>query len=264
MIPLLLSLIAHVLADFIWQTDTTVARKNQLKIGGFVGHGLIIYGTLAVLLSTYRPGQVLGYALFITLVHLGIDWGKVLLVTHFQSPQAKLGAFVGDQLCHVVVLLGIWQHFNWQTGSWLTGFWDLLFSPRLAAVFSAPPGVMEGLGAKILLVILAYLTICWGGVVLVGQFLDLLTAPKENSVCSRGMQRAGRCIGIIERGLILTLTLNNSLTAVVFVFTAKSIARFRELDDRSFAEYYLVGTLLSTAIAVGGGLLVRLALKKCF
>jgi hypothetical protein len=262
MIPLLLSLIAHVLADFILQTDTAVARKNQLQIGGFVVHGLIVCGTLVVLLFGYQPGQVIGYALLLTLVHLGIDWIKVFLITRFQSPRVKLGAFLGDQLLHGMALLGIWQYFNfnWQTGSWLTGFLDLLVSPRLLAVFSVSFGVMEGLNTKILLVILAYLTVCWGGVVLVDQFLDLLTVPNENSACSRVVQRAGRYIGIIERGLILTLTLNNSLTAVMFVFTAKSIARFNELNDRCFAEYYLVGTLLSTAIAVGGGLIIRFLL----
>ncbi|MBE3576508.1 MAG: hypothetical protein IMX00_02280 [Limnochordales bacterium] len=39
---------------------------------------------------------------------------------------------------------------------------------------------------------------------------------------------------------------------------AKSIARFRELEDRQFAEYYLVGTLLSLTLATTGYLALQL------
>ena len=34
------------------------------------------------------------------------------------------------------------------------------------------------------------------------------------------------------------------------MLTAKSLARFRQLEDKEFAEKYLIGTLLSTFIAI--------------
>ena len=40
------------------------------------------------------------------------------------------------------------------------------------------------------------------------------------------------------------------LGAIGFVLAAKSLARFKQLDDRDFAEKYLVGTLLSVLIAL--------------
>ncbi len=48
--------------------------------------------------------------------------------------------------------------------------------------------------------------------------------------------------------------------ALAVVLAAKSIARFEELRDRPFAEYYLVGTLASLLVAVLTGLAVQLAL----
>ncbi len=42
--------------------------------------------------------------------------------------------------------------------------------------------------------------------------------------------------------------------AICFVLAAKSVARFKDLDDRDFSEGYLVGTLTSTSIAVVTGL----------
>jgi hypothetical protein len=37
--------------------------------------------------------------------------------------------------------------------------------------------------------------------------------------------------------------------AVGLVLAPKTLARFKQLDDRDFAEYYLLGTLASVAVA---------------
>ena len=42
------------------------------------------------------------------------------------------------------------------------------------------------------------------------------------------------------------------------IFAGKSIARFRELKDERFAEYFLIGTLLSVVIALAGGIIIQL------
>ena len=69
----------------------------------------------------------------------------------------------------------------------------------------------------------------------------------------------GKYIGILERILILTLTVTGNISAIGIVFAAKSIARFNELSKKQFAEYYLVGTLLSFLLALAGGMaLVRI------
>jgi hypothetical protein len=47
-------------------------------------------------------------------------------------------------------------------------------------------------------------------------------------------------------------------TAIGFIVAAKAFARFKELEQRAFAEYVLVGTLLSVLLAVVSALLVRL------
>lgn len=62
---------------------------------------------------------------------------------------------------------------------------------------------------------------------------------------------------MLERALILTLVLKGLLFTATIVLTAKSIARFNELKDKGFAEYYLVGTLFSILIAIAGGLLLQ-------
>lgn len=70
-------------------------------------------------------------------------------------------------------------------------------------------------------------------------------------------RRRSGLVGIVERLLILTFVLAGSYEAVAFAIAAKSIARFKELDNKNFAEYYLIGTSVSVAVAVGVGVLLK-------
>jgi hypothetical protein len=74
--------------------------------------------------------------------------------------------------------------------------------------------------------------------------------------------RIGATIGALERLLIVALLLTGAEAAVGFVIAAKTIARFKQLDDRGFAEYYLLGTLASVSVALGSGLLAQAALRS--
>lgn len=67
----------------------------------------------------------------------------------------------------------------------------------------------------------------------------------------------GSVIGKLERILTVILVLCNEIGAIGFVLTAKSIARYKQLDNQSFAEKYLVGTLSSTSIAIIAALLLK-------
>lgn len=72
--------------------------------------------------------------------------------------------------------------------------------------------------------------------------------------------RVGSTIGVLERILIVVFVLTGTEAAIGFVVAAKTLARFRLLDDRDFAEYYLLGTLASVAVAIVTALVGRAAL----
>ncbi|MEN8242774.1 MAG: hypothetical protein ABFS17_12690, partial [Chloroflexota bacterium] len=76
-------------------------------------------------------------------------------------------------------------------------------------------------------------------------------APKsKNNTTDVAEYNAGRVIGILERILIFYLVLNAEFGAIGFILAAKSFTRFKDLEERSFAEYVLIGTLLSTITAI--------------
>lgn len=62
---------------------------------------------------------------------------------------------------------------------------------------------------------------------------------------------AGRVIGILERWLMFAvLVVSQNYNVIAIIIAAKGFARFRDMDNREFAEYVLIGTLASTLLTI--------------
>lgn len=85
-------------------------------------------------------------------------------------------------------------------------------------------------------------------------------APSAPSPPLGASARVGATIGVLERILIVVFVMTGTDVAIGFVVAAKTLARFRLLDDRDFAEYYLLGTLASVSVAIVSALIGRAAL----
>lgn len=79
---------------------------------------------------------------------------------------------------------------------------------------------------------------------------------ESRGVVDVGEFNRGRVIGLLERVLLYSFILQGQYGAIGFVMAAKAFTRFKALDDRSFAEYVLIGTLLSGGLALLFGMLV--------
>src|SRR5690625_56732 len=67
----------------------------------------------------------------------------------------------------------------------------------------------------------------------------------------------GRYIGILERLLIVILVVQNLYQGLALIIAMKTLTRFKQFDDKNFAEYYLIGTLLSLIIGVITALIIN-------
>lgn len=67
-----------------------------------------------------------------------------------------------------------------------------------------------------------------------------------------------RVIGYFERLLVLVTAALLQFDALGFLIAAKGIARSEKLSQPGGSAYFLIGTLASVGLAVGGGLLLRL------
>jgi hypothetical protein len=72
-----------------------------------------------------------------------------------------------------------------------------------------------------------------------------LSAPVDEPEYNRG-----KTIGNIERLLMLLVVGAGSYEALGFLVAAKGLIRAKELEERDYAEYFIVGNLASVLVAV--------------
>jgi hypothetical protein len=115
-----------------------------------------------------------------------------------------------------------------------------------ASVSAAPVDVRRVAVAAILGWSLLVVNV-WVGWRLVGRLLPTDSKKSEGGV---DPERMGATIGVLERLLVVVLVPAGGPAAVGFIVAAKTLARFKELNKKRFAERYLLGTMASVTVAL--------------
>lgn len=230
-------LLAHLLTDFLLQTEKWIIQKQRLKIRSPF---LYIHSILAGLLTyiIVQDWTMWFVPIVITLTHFAIDLWKLY------KENDSLKYFLLDQFFHLIVLLIVWLV--------LTENFDQIFPFLQNVIFSE----------IILSLIIAYLLVIFPVGFVIGKatqrWQDEITTEEGNFP---SLKKAGRYIGIFERILVLTFILSDNFAAIGFLIAAKSILRFSDKEKngaRKQTEYVLIGTLMSFAITIIIGFLCRL------
>jgi hypothetical protein len=244
--------------EFFFMVDVVLAsrlvflfRDGPLTTGGL----LFLFSVQAVGLLAFQPG--IAWAILSCLLFLnGLAFNQL---------EKHRNPIKGLRLLSLVVQIVLLSVF---------------FSPWIGISFNdGMIASLEGTGRYSLLVSLLQ-RICRPGtsVVLMGGLLvsneanhllrlllaGLRVGPENAEGKSSGLSAAGlreyntgRVIGILERIIIYTAVLTDQIAAIGLVLAVKGLARFKEMDHRPFAEYVLVGTLLSLLFAVAVALLIK-------
>lgn len=209
----------HSTADFAFQTRWMVDRKTRPS--GALAHAAVVALCALAALVPFFGRAVLLAVLAITASHVLLDAAKAALTR--RSPAREWIWFLLDQSAHAAVLILAW-------------LW-LLPRAGLAGACLVDPEVLRNAG-----VLAALVAFNMNGMSAIVRFVirPLDMAPLEE----RGPS-VGRVIGFLERAFALTLILNDQWSALGLLVAAKSLARFKDLEERKRAEYYLVGTLVS-------------------
>ena len=231
-------LLSHLVTDFIAQPNSWVAAKNTsgLKAWELYAHASLA-GLLAALALWGRGGILV--PLLIGTTHLAIDYGKI------RWAQTSIAGLVLNQLLHLSVLTLAWLYVCPIVIPHATGFLSGTALPRLLVYICA-----LALATQV------------GGIV-IGTVTSKWRPALAETELSKGLERAGMWIGILERTLILIFVLIPNWEAIGFLITAKTILRFKEIQnnkDRKVAEYILIGTLISFLWAIFVGLAATWAL----
>ena len=247
-----LILLGHIIGDFYVQTDK-MAEKKQNSIKYMLIHCLIYTIVMGICFYIlYR--KIVGVLIISSLVllsHLMIDLLKGKCDKKTTKYQYMF--FLTDQTMHMMVLFLSVYIVNQQ----------LFFSMENEMMING-----MNLNMKNCMVVASAVLVCWKPaaifVSLVFKMIPETVVQADQIIKVKGNienegAKIGSWIGILEREIILMLGLMGQFGAIGFVLTAKSLARFKQLENKSFAEKYLVGTLLSALIAIG-----NIVICKCY
>lgn len=232
----LLLLTGHLLGDFVFQSDALIARKKTLR--GLTEHVAIVTGLPLLVLAPASPLAVAPLVLM-AVSHFAMDYAKTRWLGD------RLWSFSLDQAVHIAVLVALalaWPDLARQS---LWGMAPSDVQLQIYAVLSVVCGAVVGVPV--------------GGVV-IKKLVEPLAPPSAPII---GMRSAGRYIGWLERGLTITFILIGHPEGVGFLLAAKSILRFRDVQDqtdRHQAEYIIIGTFLSFGWALFAALATKAAL----
>ena len=221
---------AHLICDFVLQTDAFCERKNKLNGKGIAFQ--LIHALLHAIVTYVFVAQwsLWWIAVVVFCSHFVIDILKSVL----KRPDS-LPLFFIDQLLHISILAALSYYI----------------------VLAGQTVNCEGFSVW---------AIASGGLLLLKPTSIIISQFFNNkrwnlATDDMSLPMAGRWIGYFERILVMTFILLGSYEAIGFLMAAKSIFRFGELKEKSEikrTEYVLLGTLMSFTIAVIVSLGVRL------
>ncbi len=254
---MILLVFAHTLADYVFQWPALVERKRSEDLRAYFFHVLVFFVFAGLFTFAWLDWRWTVVIAVLTIVHGIQDWVKIF----WQKKKPAIGFWLesGDLVLHLSMIVGAVILF----ASFIP---EVNKSSILKTIYA------QNIFLEIALYGSAFAFIIRGGTALVRSLLDqigkmppkqshligfLSDSEAEESTNGGGKEyNVGRVIGNLERALLLIFTIAGNYAAIGFVIAAKSVARFKDLEDHNFAEYYLVGTLISTFIAIITGLVV--------
>ncbi|NOX37319.1 MAG: hypothetical protein GXO78_07265 [Calditrichaeota bacterium] len=172
----------------------------------------------------------------------------VLIVryTHWLDMPASPLQFTGVQLVaaiHIAIMIHLLQGTS---SSWIQQ-WGVGRGEWLL-----PPGIFF----LAMWYFVGFLWMVWGGTAFVRAVLAPFSSDRSGAISGEELQR-GKVIGNLERLLIYLLIQMNMLGLITLTVGLKAVARFKKLEEKDFAEYFLIGTLSSLLFAVSLALVIK-------
>lgn len=264
----LLLILAHFLADFTFQSDQLIEnRKHQdvkVRHRALTKHALIhfviylVFMLFGVLINpSINLVVVLSISIIVVLItvtHYVIDAAKYKLDLQITSQKWKAITFLADQAIHILIiaiptlyLIGPHASYNTSIEYGLALLILIYLNTIVASHFLqivlgkiAPPNTFEQI---------------------VEEEVDRQEPNQEESLTHTVVTKSktsypdshhkiGRYIGMLERTLIMMFVFSGQVMGITIILAIKSITRFKQFDDKRFAEYYLIGSLLSMIIGI--------------
>ena len=215
--------LAHLLGDFVFQTNKMVADIDTKKLKSKYLYLHAILHLILLLLATGFEKQFIFPGILLVLSHLIID---MITKTIIKDKINAINTLLLDQLLHIIAIALFINYFH----DYKIDF-DYLFSPQNYLLF------------------ICVISITYVSAIIMKKTMPILDYPFPND----GIKEAGKYIGMLERLFIFIFIITSFWEGVGFLLAAKSIFRFGDLKENKeikLTEYILIGTLLSFGLAI--------------
>lgn len=240
-ISLAVVFIGHILGYFYFQTPKSLEKMED----GALWRHCLLYSVgigIAFLLCIHNLQAIIHLSAQCAILHIVVE----CILRKWATSRAtwiKEHSFIMDQITHCVFLMVIWMV---NRNTIIVRYY---ITQKISYLSTLPITVLLG----------------WLCVLRPGNMLITSSKTwqkyKDNTVTlGTGVENAGKFIGYLERTIVYVFLMYKQFSAIAFILTAKSVARFKEIEnDQARAEYYLIGTLMSVAIT----LLISVLLGIC-
>ena len=214
--------LAHILGDFVFQTDKWVKHKEKHKLKSQYLYFHLLVHTIVLIILLQDVKYWMGVTIIIS-SHFILDIAKIYLKGKISDRRL----FLWDQLAHLImiaIVVNIYKPFiiDFET------FFTLQTISLIAAI----------------------LTVTF----VVSTIIKVITSKWSDDIKKEeGLKDAGLYIGMLERLLVFIFIITKHWEAIGFLLAAKSVFRFGDLSktqDRKLTEYILIGTLISFSLAI--------------
>ena len=242
----MLLLLGHVLGEFYSWTGKAAEKKNCWS-WVFI-HGVSYFGIMALVSLPVMSGAVFGGVAAASILHLFVECARFIYVSskmrkNKMTKRKESNIFLTDQFILGLCIVGT-AFWLTQSGSMLKE-WDCL--KKFFDVLCMEEGVFVSWALALLLIHKP-----------ANDLIQKVLAPyRPENKDEYNDKNIGRFIGTVERIIMLIFLSIGQYSAVGLVLTAKSIARYDKISkEKDFAEYYLLGTLMSTLIVIAGSFFI--------
>lgn len=247
---LMVFFLVHIIGDFYVQTNNMAKKKDRSLNWVFIHCSLYLL-TMMVSLLPFTSLKILKFGFVIAIGYAIVDVVKYKYINGRRRRRTltvieERNIFFVDQFVHCVNLIVVSYICVVCVG-------DLSINIKISEILN-----IIGISGSYLLTWILLISIIHKPANIVISKLLKPYRPIEKDQDGRD-NNAGRFIGTLERVIILIFISINQYSAIGLVLTAKSIARYDRISkEKDFAEYYLLGTLISTLIVIAcAGIFLR-------
>ncbi len=244
-----LFLLGHIVGDFYIQFNK-MAEKKKKKISWILIHSASYLGTMILVIIPVISWKLILIAIILGILHLITDLGKHFLTLAIDKREKMTykidrNLFFIDQGLHLICIILV---------AYIIIVWDIAIGgPKWFSSFFNIINISE---SQVLSWFLAILIIHKPSNIGIQKLL-MIYRPENKKEDTKKNSSVGSLIGTIERIVILIFFGIKQYSAIGLILTAKSIARYDKITkEKNFAEYYLLGTLISALVGIVVSLMI--------